>query len=659
MSIFAGRMTRAVTAAALTAATSLLALSAATMPAAADDTTTSYDNLRTGWDPNEPGLSPATVQGPGFGQLFATQLNGQVYAQPIIGKGTMLAATENDYIYGLNPATGAITWSRSVGPTWPASTNGCGDLTPNIGITSTPVYDPSSGTAYFTAKVNDGPDAQHPHWYLHAIDITTGAERSGFPASIQGAPSNDPAHPFNTETQMQRAGLLLVNGVVYAGFASHCDIGPYNGYVVGVNASTGQQTAMWTTEGGSASGEAGIWEGGGGLVSDGAGRIFVATGNGISPPAGPGSAPPANLAESVIHLQVNSDGSLSAADFFSPSNNIALDQNDTDLGSGGPMAIPDGYGTSAHPHLMIEVGKDGRVFLLDRDNLGGMGQGPGGSDAVLQTAGPINGVWGHAAFWGGGSGNVYLVPDGGPLTAFQLGVSSSGLPSLTQAGASSGTFGYTSGSPVVTSSGTASGSGLVWAVYSNDASGAGGQLRAYDTAPTNGTLVQRFSASIGTASKFAIPATDGGRVYVGTRDGIVYGFGTNGTVTAPTGAITGIAGKCADVSNANTADGTPVQIYTCNGTGAQQWTVQANHTLQALGKCLDVAGAGTANGTKVQLWTCNGTVAQVWTPQSNGELVNPNSGRCLDDPGASTTDGTQLIIWDCHGGANQTWQLPS
>ncbi|HEV2634999.1 MAG TPA: glycoside hydrolase family 3 C-terminal domain-containing protein [Actinocrinis sp.] len=125
-----------------------------------------------------------------------------------------------------------------------------------------------------------------------------------------------------------------------------------------------------------------------------------------------------------------------------------------------------------------------------------------------------------------------------------------------------------------------------------------------------------------------------------------------------TGAITGYDSLCVDVNAANNADGTKVDIYTCNGTNAQQWTVESNQTLQALGKCLDVTSAGTADGALVQLYTCNGSGAQNWVPQSNGSLQNPNSGKCLDDPGGSTTLGTQLEIWDCNGGANQNWKLP-
>jgi len=136
------------------------------------------------------------------------------------------------------------------------------------------------------------------------------------------------------------------------------------------------------------------------------------------------------------------------------------------------------------------------------------------------------------------------------------------------------------------------------------------------------------------------------------------GGGTTPPPTGTTGPVTGYEGLCMDVRGANSANFTPVQVYTCNGTNAQQWTVvQAGSTLHALGSCLDVDGAGTANGTTVDLYTCNGTGAQVWEPQSNGELYNPNSGKCLDDTGYGGS-GTQLQIWACADTSNQQWHLP-
>ena len=160
--------------------------------------------------------------------------------------------------------------------------------------------------------------------------------------------------------------------------------------------------------------------------------------------------------------------------------------------------------------------------------------------------------------------------------------------------------------------------------------------------------------------------TPGGRVpiYVGSSSRDIRLTGSV-TVTAgeedpvlPRGPITGIGGKCVDVAGGGTANGTPIQLYDCNGTAAQRWSVTPEGTLEALGQCLDIAGGATTNGTAVQLYECNNTGAQEWEPQPDGTLRNPQSGRCLDAAAESSANGTRLIIWDCHGGANQRWELP-
>ncbi|WP_054010872.1 choice-of-anchor D domain-containing protein [Arthrobacter sp. ERGS1:01] len=516
----------------------------ATGTAVADEGTIAHDTLRTGWDSNEAALSPSSVASSTFGKLFSATVNGQVYAQPLVVGGTVIAATENNAVYALNGETGVAKWSRNLGPAWPASTVSCGDLTPNVGITSTPVFDPATNSVFMLAKTNDGANAQLPHWYMHSLDVVTGAERAGFPVMIGGAPSNDPTHPFNAMTAMQRPGLLLMGGVVYAGFASHCDYVPFVGYVVGVSTS-GKQTTMWATESGNSNAEGGIWQSGGGLVSDGPGQIIFTTGNGISPKPGPGKNPPATLAESVVRVQVGKDGNLTPTDFFSPAANAKLDQDDSDLGAGAPVAIPDGYGTTQHPHLLVQVGKDGHVYLLDRDNLGGMAQGPGGTDAVLDAAGPYNGVWGRPAFLGTTAGGyLYDVENNGYLRAFKLLPTNAGGVTLASVGTSTGTFGYTSGSPAVTSSGTDGSTALVWVVYVSGPTGANAQLRAYSALPDKtGHLQQVFSAPLGTGAKFSTVATDGGRVYVGTRDGHVLGFGS--PTTAAVGAANTALGQVA------------------------------------------------------------------------------------------------------------------
>ncbi|MFC1418000.1 ricin-type beta-trefoil lectin domain protein [Streptacidiphilus cavernicola] len=179
----------------------------------------------------------------------------------------------------------------------------------------------------------------------------------------------------------------------------------------------------------------------------------------------------------------------------------------------------------------------------------------------------------------------------------------------------------------------------------------------------NATALESFAASNGVAelSFWEVDGYDKGTGYAYSR---IFNQITGGGTTPPppptgTGQITGYGGKCVDVAAANSANGTAVQLYTCNGTNAQQWTVASNGTLQALGKCMDVTSAGTANGTKVQLYDCNGTAAQTWTHQSNGELVNSGSGKCLDATGPSSADGTRLQIWSCTDAANQQWTLPS
>ncbi|MER7701339.1 PQQ-binding-like beta-propeller repeat protein [Kitasatospora sp. NPDC097605] len=490
--------------------------------ARADVTTISFGTDRTAWDRAEPLLSPAEVDRSDFGVRFSTQLNGQVFAQPLVIGDIVVVATETNHVYGVAANTGRIVWHRETGPAWASAAIGCSDPGPNVGTTSTPVYDPATGTVYLTGKVDDGPDDHHPHYYVHAVDARTGAERSGWPVTVQGDPVNAPGKPFNAYRSLQRTGLLLLDGRLYFGFGSLCGIGDYIGTVAGLDTRTRELT-LFATVAGSDTQRASVWMSGGGLVSDGPGRFFLTTangqGSGASPAPGPGNRPPGGLGESVIRFGVRPDGGFAPEDFFSPVDNATLDRRDTDLGSGGPVALPSSFGTPAHPRLLVQVGKDGRIFLLDRDDLGGTGQGPDGTDKVVGLTGPYGGVWGHPAVWGGDGGYVYTVENYGRLRALKYSVSAAGLPRLTSAGTSAEEYLKMSGSPVVTSDGTRTGSALVWVIWSGTGKyGEGGELRAYDPVPVDGTLKLRRSFPIGTVSKFSVPATDRGRVYVGTKD---------------------------------------------------------------------------------------------------------------------------------------------
>ncbi len=507
----------------------LAALVANAKPAGADLTMNNNDLLRTGWYPDESALSPQVVEGGSFGQLFNASVNGEVIAQPLVANNTLLVATESNYVYGLDPRSGAQLWSDYLGPALVQATDGhissCTDIVPTIGVTSTPVVDPSTNTMYLTSQtVVNGV----PQFYMHALSVTTGAEEPGFPVLIGGTADNDPTHVFTAGDQIQRPGLLLMNGVIYAAFGAHCWIAPEEGWIFGVGAvgqsNAGQFTARWSDEAGVPQTNpdgpgGGIWMSGSGLVSDGPGQIVFATGTGVtaSQPT-PDSSVPNTLAQSVVRLQVQPNGSLQPTDFFTPYDGAALDDDDSDIGSGGVVGLPSPYfGTPAHPNLFVQVGKQGQLYLLDANHLGGYQQGTAGSDNVVYEAQNF-GVWGKPSVWPGDGGWIYLTTaagshGAGQLEALKYGLDANGNPTLSEQGVSSDQFGYGSSAASITSSGTTSGSALVWVMWipANSAStGASAQLRAYNPVPVNGQMQMVWSAPIGFGTKFAPPSVANG-----------------------------------------------------------------------------------------------------------------------------------------------------
>lgn len=492
--------------------------------------TLSGNNYRTGWFDNQPALAPSNINSSSFGRVLDVTLNGQIYASPVVYGSTVIAATENNYVYGIDTASGAIKWTKYLGAPVPATTTSCGDLTPNLGVTSTPVVDPSTGHVYVMNKTWDGSTNASIKYEFHAIDIATGNERTGWPAAVGGTSNNVPSATFNAQWQGQRPGLLLLNGAVYAGFGGHCGQGSYRGWVAGFSTSSAVQTTLWSNSNtpNDPKPEGGIWMGGGGLVSDGDGQILLTTGNGPPPPVGPGNSNPNLLGDAVVRLQVQNDGHLQTADYFSPSNADFLGIQDLDLGSGGVMALPEQYfGTTSYPKLAMQTGKEGITYILDRTDLGGRSQGPGQSDDVVQKLGPYNGQWGHPAAYGGEGGWVYYTENSNKIRAFSYSVDSSGKPQFTAAGNTVQSWGYTSGSPVITSNGTTTGSAVLWSMYTSGPTGADGKLRAFKAIPdSNGELEMLYEHAIGTAAKFATPVIDNGRVYIGTRDGHLMAYGS-------------------------------------------------------------------------------------------------------------------------------------
>lgn len=506
--------------------------------ACASVSTISYDLARSGWDSNEPSLTPATVTQGGFGEVFDTALSGQIYAQPLVVGSMVVVATEDNTVAALDRTSGRVNWRISLGPAEPASVIGCTAPSPLVGITSTPVFDPASGTVYVVARSWDGVNASSARYDTHALNALNGRERPGWPVPIAGTATNDAAAGFVASQVLQRPGLMLLGGRVFAGFGGLCDIPPYKGWIASVSAST-STVRMWTTTANTHAangGEGAVWMSGAGLASDRPDSILLATGNGAFPAAGPGNVHEDHLGNSVVRLSVQPDGSLVDVDHFAPWDSQSQVNHDRDLGSAGPVPLPDSFGVAGHPHLLVQASKSGMFYLLDRDALGGMAQGPSGTDAVVAESGPADPVYGHPAVWPGDGGYIYFPGfsssnkiNPSALDAYQVQTDGGGVVSLTRVASASPAFGYGSGSPVVTSTGTQTGSALVWVIERPSKAESAAELRAYDPVPVGGALHLHWRAPLGhMGAKFSEPAIDAGKVYVGTEDGHVLAFGIIG-----------------------------------------------------------------------------------------------------------------------------------
>jgi len=483
------------------------------------------DQARSGQYP-ETVLTPASVSPAAFGKLASFPVDGQVYAQPLLARSVdvpghgvhdvLYVATEHDTLLAFDASGLGSTplWSRSflaspgVVPV-PSADLGCTDLVPEIGITGTPVIDGTTGTLYLVARTKEAATSATPAYVqrLHALDLATGAEQPGSPviiaASVPGTGDGGTQVAFDAFTQNQRAALLLSGGTVYVAFGSHCDIAPYHGWILGYDAATLARTVVFNdTPGGSMGG---IWQSGAGPAADDAGDLYAISGNGTFDATGP----VIDVGESFLEL--SPAGAL--LDYFTPFNQATLSANDQDLGSAGPLLLPDQPGP--HPHLVVSAGKEGTIYLVDRDGMGHMQ--PGSDGQIVQSlVGALPGENDSApAYW---NGRVYFGAQGDGIRAFAL---TGGLLSKTPVSQTAETFPLKGGFPVISSDGDAG--GLLWAMAVPGA-GQPAVLRAYD-ASRLGTAVWSSDASgardaLGPAAKFATPIVSGGRVYVATRAGV-------------------------------------------------------------------------------------------------------------------------------------------
>jgi len=495
------------------------------------------DNFRTGQNISETVLTPANVNAGSFGKLFSQTVDGAIYAQPLYMSGVNIpsqgvhnvvyVATENASVYAFDAdnnqgANANPLWTASLADpehgitAVPSSDQGCGDIAPEIGITGTPVIDPSTNTLYVVANTKEnGSYVQR----LHALDVTTGAEKFGGPVEIQGTYNGQ---TFNALIANQRPGLLLQAGVVYIGWGSHCDFGPFTGWIMAYDAQPLTQKHVWTVT--TNYGDGGVWMGGTGLAGDGQGNIFFATGNGTFDAAMWGC----QFGDSIVKMGMVKGRLRSAAsstfrvkDYFTPEDQDYLDKNDFDLGSGGVVLLPPQPGTSTQ--LLVQSGKEGTIFLANRANLGGYSPTSNNNLQTLHLA--VGGIYGAPAYW---NSTVYFWGIRDYLKAYSI---TNGLLSLAPVAMGSVAVNYPTTTPSVSANGNTD--GIVWGLDPSAYSTNGpAVLRAFDAVSLGDPLYDSSQTSgrdnPGGAVQFAVPTIANGKVYVGTASMLsVYGLLNN------------------------------------------------------------------------------------------------------------------------------------
>jgi hypothetical protein len=490
------------------------------------------DNQRTGQNLQEVALTPKNVNSTTFGKLFSYPVDGAIYGQPLYVQNLQLPAqgvrnvvyvvTEHDSVYAFDAdeKSPGTLWRVSLADaasnvssvpcadekTPPAWATTCDFIWTEIGITSTPVIDVDTKTLYVSAFTKEGTTYVHR---LHALDLVSGAEKFGAPIAIQGSVSGtgrggDGTNvAFDPILQLQRSALLLNNGVLYIAFASFSDRGPYHGWIFGYDSHTLQQRAILnlTPNGGAA----GIWESGNGAASDSAGNLYVVTGNGTFTANSEGQ----DYGDSFVKL-TQEGNSLSVKDFFAPFNQISLSNTDEDLGSGGPVLLPDQNGS--HAHLMLGGGKEGTLYLVDRDNMGHF-RAENNSQIVQSLVGIVGPIFSTPAFW---ENKLYIAGVHDSLKIFEL---NGGLLSPVPASHSPNIFGFPGATPAISANGSKA--GIVWALEN-----AAYRLKrpailhAYDANDVSHELYNSQQAGSRDALPlgvgFGVPTVANGKVYVGT-----------------------------------------------------------------------------------------------------------------------------------------------
>ena len=492
------------------------------------------NNSRTGLNPSEATLTLSNVNSTSFGKLFTLAADGRVdgeplylSAVPIPGNGThnlLIVVTENDSVYAFDADTGSVIWHVTTlksGET-PSDDRGCGQVTPQIGITSTPVIrrpTGSNGVIYTVAMSKDSSGNYHQR--LHALDATTGNELYKGPSisrpSIPGDGDNSSGGyvVFDPAQYEERAGLLQVGNTIYLAWASHCDIRPYTGWIMGYNATTlAQTTVLNVTPNGN---EGAIWGSGSGLTADDSSNIFFLDANGTFDTTLNSSGFPSSGDYGNAFIRLSTKSGLAVADYFEMDNGVSESDSDTDLGSGGDLLLPvmkDSAGATWD--LAVGAGKDTNLYVVNRNS---MGKFNAGSNNIYQELSGVlpGGIWSMPAFW---SGRLYFGPVSQPILEFQFKQAKLASAAVAK---TTNTFPYPGATPSISCN---KGSNpIVWAVANTNPA----VLYAYNAT----TLVELYNSNqaaggrdnFGAGNKFITPMIANGKVYVGTTTGVgVFGL---------------------------------------------------------------------------------------------------------------------------------------
>jgi len=500
-----------------------------------DIVTYKYDLGRTGQNLTESVLTLANVNSQSFGLLRLLSTDGKVDAQPLYLSGltvqgakhnVLFVATENDSVYAFDADSGTLLWYVSLlgsGETVDdLPSNGCTQVTPTIGVTSTPVIDRSAGAhgTIFLVAMSVATASGTYYQRLHALDVTTGAELLNGPVVVSATyPMQGGTSSFDAGQYEERAALLLSGGTIYTSWTSHCDAPPYYGWIIAYSESTLARTAVLNVAANSGGEGPAIWMSGGGPAADSSGNVYLLTANGAFDTTLDANGFPSggDYGNSFLKLST-AGGTLTVADYFTMSNAVSESANDADLGSGGILLLPDltdSGGTVRH--LAVGAGKDTNLYVVNRDSMGKFNSNSNNIWQQLSGALP-GGIWSTPAYF---NGVLYYGNSNGALVAFPVSAARlAGTPS--SSGATKYTYPGTS--PAVSANGT--GNGIVWA-HENSSPAV---LHAYDASNLAHELYNSSQAAngrdqFGAGNKFITPAIADGKVFVGTQSGVaVFGL---------------------------------------------------------------------------------------------------------------------------------------